>query len=223
MKKGGVELQSRRRFSAGISLVELMTAIVISVIPTSLVGILLVGGQRSFQKSYHLANRPVEVESNTSAVVFDRVGRKSRQQYCVLYSTSGGASQRVSVPSSVPELVCGDSIEFGYLDDSDDSGGSRRPGTMTSSSSVKYAYFYLDEADNKLKIDYSLYPHGSSQQPTSAAFAETTVLADNVIKVQFSRTIMNNVSQPCVRMELALKDPSNDEIITVSTATLMRN
>ncbi|KKL52478.1 hypothetical protein LCGC14_2285050, partial [marine sediment metagenome] len=53
--------------------------------------------------------------------------------------------------------------------------------------------------------------------------ARTVVIAENVTRVKFHRTIENNVGQACVKMEITLRDPYDGKIITMSTATLMRN
>lgn len=209
MKQERIMLKNRQKFLHGLSLIELMITIAISVIPISLVGILLVGGQNSWRKTYHSAHREVEIQGYTATVTFERVGRKSQSDHCELYSIHGssGSSERTPRSYTHPILTEADAVEFRYQLD------------KSSPDNVEYSYFYLDASTNKLMVEYSKYPRSLGQEPTRAVI----VLADNVSKVKFSRTTVNNAAQGCVRMELTLKDPVNESPFTIIATTLMRN
>jgi len=189
---------------------ELVVATAISVIPISTAGILLVAGQTSVSKIYKVANSQIENEGQDATVVFGRIGRKSNLEDCVI--TTGGKTSKSRRRAS-------NAIDFGYnITSSQVEQIKQRPREGSSVNPKEYAYFYLNGNDNTLSVDYSPRPH-SSKGP----IANTVVLANNVTNVQFSRTMVNNIQQGCVRMKLTLQDPDDGRIFTVMTTTLLRN
>ncbi len=193
-------LRDKLKFAQGVTLVEVVMAAAISMIPVFAVATLLIGGQRSWQKSYDLSNRQIEIDGQAAAAIFGRVGRKSARAICAIY--------HIHRPTS--ELIVGKEVEFRYW-------GNRRAGG-SSMQPTEYARFYLDEGEKKLKIDYGPYPYGARRRA-----ARTVVIADNVIGVEFSRTTFNEIGQGSVRMQLTLTDPDDGKTITIMAATLMRN
>ena len=206
-------LTDRLRFAKGVTFIEVAIAASISLIPVFAVAVLLIRGQRDWEKGFKLASRQIEIDGQTAAAIFGRVGRKSDHNNCEIQYIS----------TSTRNLVVGEEVEFRYW-------GSRRTGNTgwsgqsIGSSSVQpteYARFYLDELDendNQLKIDYGPYPYGARRRS-----ARTVVIADNVTDVQFSRTTFNEIGQSSVRMKLMLRDPDDGRTITIMAAALMRN
>lgn len=206
-------LTDRLRFAKGVTFIEVMMAASISLIPVFAVAVLLIRGQRDWEKGFERANRQIEIDGQTAAAIFGRVGRKSDHNNCEI--------QHIS--TSTRNLIVGEVVEFRYW-------GSRRTGNTgwsgqsIGSSSVQpteYARFYLDELDendNQLKIDYGPYPYGARRRS-----ARTVVIADNVTDVQFSRTTFNEIGQSSVRMKLMLRDPDDGRTITIMATALMRN
>jgi signal peptidase I len=215
MKKSLARLTTKS--AKGIGLMELVVTMVISIIPVSLVGILLVSGQQNWHQTYKIANSTMEVEAQAATVIFGQIGRKSDRNSSSIFL--GKASPALSTSPSGNTLVYGDNIEFKYW-----TGQSlkkkRKFEDIDLLTPTESAYFYLDK--NKLKIDYShLKANGLPNKPW-----KTVVIANNVINVQFSRSTANNVELPTVRMKLTLKEDMQDvdsKTISVSTATLMRN
>ena len=208
-----------RRFRKGISLIELVVAIGISVIPISTVAILLVSSLNSINKTYTIANRRIENDGQDATVVFGKIGRKSIPETCTISSLTG-RPRASSVSAST--VISGSSIMFGYntidISTIDTSKikinrSSRNNVKPSSLGAMEYAFFYLNRQENKLKVDYS----------NGGSVTKTVVLADNVMDVRFSRTIMNNTQQGCVRMEMTLKDPVDGKLFTVMASTLLRS
>lgn len=219
MKKSEYNL---KRFRKGVTLLELIVATAISVIPISTAGVLLVAGQTSVGKIHKVANSQIENEGQDATVVFGRIGRKSNLEDCKITiggkppkSTSGGRG------SSTPN-ISGNTVNFGYNITSSQvprRGSDRRGNRSSSSVNLKeYASFFLNGNDNTLRVAYSPEPPGSGSLITN-----TVILANNVTKVTFSRAIVNNIPQGCVRMKMTLQDPDNGRIFTVTAATLLRN
>jgi hypothetical protein len=197
MEKCKFILRDKLKFAQGVTLVEVVMAAAISMIPVFAVATLLIGGQRSWQKSYNLSNRQIEIDGQAAAAIFGRLGRKSARANCTIYR----------IHRSENELIVGEEVEFAYWGTG---GFSMLP--------TKYAWFYLDEVEKKLKIDYGPYPYGARRRA-----ARTVVIADNVADVEFSRTTFNEIGQGSVRMKLTLTDPDDGKTITIMAATLMRN
>ena len=200
MEKCKFILRDKLKFAQGVTLVEVVMAAAISMIPVFAVATLLIGGQRSWQKSYNLSNRQIEIDGQATAAIFGRVGRKSARANCTIY--------RIHKPKK--ELIVGEEVEFAYWGNKRTGGSSMEP--------TEYARFYLDEGEKKLKIDYGPYPYGARRRA-----ARTAVIADNVTGVEFSRTTFNEIGQGSVRMQLTLTDPDDGKTITIMAATLMRN
>jgi hypothetical protein len=199
-----------------MSLVELTMAAAISVIPIYAVWILLVGGQRGWDKTFYLANRQIKADAEAAAVVFGAVGRKSDRCNCVIL-TSGAGSTAVIAQAAGDGVARGEAVEFRYFDEKN-RGRSQRS-TPNLEGPTEYARFYLDKNDSTLKVDYGPYSSGT----TGRKVTSTAVLARNVTRIQFSQQTVNSVGQNCVRMSLTVTDPVDGKGLTVRAATLMRN
>lgn len=204
MKNKDFKLFNRPGFRKGTTFVELLVAAAISVIPLSAIGILLVGAQQNWHKTFHSGNREVEIQGQAATAFFGNIGRKAYIDNCVLRS----------ITESSDSLVAGKSVEFVYW------AQSQRHNQNSSDlqlNPTEYARFYFDEVEKRLKIDYGRYPYVNQTK-----FA-TAVIAENVVDVRFTRPKIGNVLQRCVNMEMTLKDPVNGDIVTVMATTLMRN
>ncbi len=198
------------RLAGGITLIEVVMAAAISIIPIFAIAVLLIGGQRSWRTGYNSANRQIEIDGQASAAIFGRVGRKSDYDDCEIYR----------ITKSTRELICGEMVEFRYW------GNKRTMFVIRSGQSnegsgagpTEYARFYLDEDDKKLNVDYGSYPHGARRRP-----ARSVSIADNVTNVEFSRVRFNKIGHGSVKMRLTLTDPDDGKTITIMAATLMRN
>ncbi len=232
------------KWAGGVTLIELVTTMVIAVIPLSAVTVLVIGGQHSWGKTFLSANRRIKLDAENSCTIFGRIGRMSDSENTALIESSGRSERRAKTVSVLSAYGTG--IEFRYWERSqqstpspgqggriDNTGRINRTGrkskgvinllsstnTQTELIPTEYARFYLG-SDDKLKIDYGPYPYDAMARQGQA---RTVVIAENVTRVKFHRTIENNVGQACVKMEITLRDPYDGKIITMSTATLMRN
>jgi len=198
----------------GVALMELVVAIVISVIPISLAGILLVSGQQNWNQTYKVANSIRAVEAHAATVVFGKIGRKADRNSSSIFL--GKAAPALSTSPSGNTLLYGDSILFRYHSLII----GRKNQNVSLFTPTGFASFYLD--GNQLKVDYgNLKANNLPGKPT-----KTVVIANNVTSVQFSRSVVNNVKMPTVRMTLTIKEDMQDidsKTFNVSTATLMRN
>lgn len=219
-----------RKCRRGVTLVELITTMVIAVIPISSVTVLVIGGQHSWGKTYLSANRRIKSDAENSCTIFGKLGRKSNCDDTALIASTSGSGVASSSTSD------GTGIEFRYWERPQQStptsrGGSRNSRTNRGNAYLanstnsqmslvptEYARIYLG-GDDKLKIDYGPYPYDSMTRQVT----RTVVIAENVTRVKFHRTIENNAGQRCVKMAITLRDPNDGKIITMSTATLMRN
>jgi hypothetical protein len=211
MKDKNIKLFNRSGLRKGATFVELLITVVISVIPLSAVGVLIVGGQQNWHKAFRASNREIEIQGQAATAIFSNIGRKAYIANCVL-----GA-----ITESSNSLVAGKSIQFTYVPSSDKKKKPR--GRKHNSNALlpvptQFALFYFVPGEKKLKIDYGRFPFHINQ----TSFA-TAVIAENVEDVRFIRSKIGNVLQRCVNMEMTLKDPVNGDIVTVMATTLMRN
>jgi len=200
-----MDLKIKQKFRLGVVLAELIIAIAVSVIPISLVAVLLYSGHCNWGQTYVAANRQIEIDGQNAVTVFGRIGRKSDRTNTLIDS----------VTETTAGSIFGEAVEFRYWADKP---LKRAFGSKTGASEPanEYARFYLD--NNKLKIDYGPYPYKGARR-----ISRTFILADNAADVLFSRTVANNCRQASVSMELKLVDPDDGKEFVVKTAALMRN
>ena len=201
----------------GFTLLELMTTIIITVIPISVVGILLVGGQHNWNQTYLSVNKQIKIDAQTAATVFSEIGRNASRSESVIMSESG--------EESIPEItevdfLSGQVVEFRFWQPRPVGKGSRsnpRPADQP----TDYARVYRNPEDNTLNVDYGPYPY------RTRIVASTRVLARNVVSLEFNQMGFNGVKQGCIRMNLVLSE-NEEEVesegnITVMATALMRN
>lgn len=210
---------------SGLSLIELLITMVVSSVLVLAVGVLLVGGQRSWQRTYDQANSKMQQDSQAVMYAWGSVGRKSNRRGYTVYNKSD-SSYSVSPPltSNPEEVVYGDAVEFHYW-----SAAAPDANLLdVTNTGTDYAFFYID--GDELKVDYGTcppgaVPGGSGSRNTSGI--TTTVLARNVVphpSGAFSHTMVGGVGQGCVRINIVLEDEEDSrEELQILTATLARN
>ena len=230
MKGHEIKIAGRGRFAKGVTLIEMAVTAAIAIMPVVAVGVMITGSQRSWRQMHRAASSKTESQGHMATALFGAIGRRSYSDNCEVYSAGGGNAE-ISAVSNGVLFGSGEEVEFGYWQDGGQSGGgasSRSPLRTNRSREIsrvepnRYARFYLDAADDKLKVDRGYFPYKTQ--------TITAVLAENVTGVRFSRTTMNNTRQACVRMEMTLVDPADevladlaDKKFTIMATTLLRN
>jgi hypothetical protein len=166
----------------------------------------------------------MRVGSHAIMAAFGSIGRRSNRLNYTVYTKSGSNYIESTAQGNGDEIVYGDAVEFCYWE-------ATEPDESlldTSVTGTNYAFFYID--NGQMKVDYGQYPPGAVPGGIGAKNENdisTTVLADNVVPAAngaFNHTVINNVGQGCVRIDVTLEDEDNEgENIRVMTATLLRN
>lgn len=220
-------MNKRYKFRVGLSLVELVITIVISSIIALSVGVLLIGGQRSWQQTYEDANSKMRQDSYAIMSAFGSVGRKSNRLGYTLYSQTGSAFHEAEPEhGGGTEIVYGDAVEFRYWSSSVPTSDL----LDVTNTGTDYAFFYVDSG--KLKVDYGTNPPGAitggANGTRNTSDITTMTLAENVVPDPnglFNHTVVGGIGQGCVRINLTLEsdDEDSNKQIRVLTATLARN
>jgi type II secretory pathway pseudopilin PulG len=219
------------KFRSGLTLVELVIAMTINLLVVFAAGALLVGGNRAWQRTYNSANKKLKQDALATISAFGSVGRKANRLGYIIYKIeNGGYVPALPVTTDPEEVVSGDAVEFRYWDVELDKADSHSLLDVTKTATA-YAFFYLD--DGQLKVDYGQYPPGAvpdgGGSKNSAGVITKVLLAENVSVDKdsglgaFSHTVIGGTGQGCVRINIILTDPEDNESIRVATATLMRN
>lgn len=217
------------RFRSGLTMIELITAMMINVMVVLAAGILLVGGNRTWQHAYDSANKKIRQDALAATVAFESTGRKANRLSYRIYEVNGSSFTPAVAQTSGEEVVSGDAVEFRYWDVALDKTDSYNLMSVTKTATA-YALFYLEDGD--LKLDHGPYPPGAIADGggyRNITGVTTTVLAENVSTDEdsdvgaFSHTVFGGAGQGSVRMNMTLTDPDDDESVRVMTATLMRN
>ena len=217
-----------RKTRVGVTIIELVITMAISTMLISVVGILLVSGQRAWNRTYNSAHKQIKEDAQDVMITFSSIGRKSNRIDYTIYDITGSTfTPAVPQTSDPEEVVSGDAVEFRYWDVELDSEDSHQLMDVTKTATA-YALFYLD--DDKLKVDYGPYPPGAVPEgggSKNSSDIMTTTLAENVSTDPnigaFSHTTLNGVGQGCVRINITLTDPEDGDSIRVMTATMLRN
>ncbi len=218
------------KFKAGVTIIELTISMAICSILMLAAGAMLVGGQRSWQQTYDTANSRINREVQVVMSAFGGIGRKSNRLAYQLYNVEGNRFTPAQPQTADPEeVVFGDAVEFQYWDVELENGDPYDLMDVTKQATA-YALFYIDS--EKLKVDYgSVDSSGVGAVPegggTKHLPQRCEVFAENVTadpNGAFSHTTLNGVGQGCVRINVTLNDPNDDDNnVTVRTATMLRN
>lgn len=212
----------------GLTLIELMTAMVIGFIVMLPVAILVESGQKSWNKSYNAANCQSQLDSITSISTFGSFGRRANKKDYYVYSTAGTGSNTTYtqvMPVGNPEQnLTGQAVEFRYW-------STGLTAAMLSATSVtdSYALFYVDS--NQLKVDFFTSQDGTIAKAINVAKhrvttgVNTVILASYVTSVAFTHTTkdMAGDGYGSVRMKLIINDPNDGQTKTFLAATCLRN
>jgi prepilin-type N-terminal cleavage/methylation domain-containing protein len=218
------------KFHSGFTLMELVITMLISPILALVVGILLVSGNRAWQRTFNSTQKQIKQDAQAVTIVFESMARRTNRLGYTIYEVNGNIfTPAVPRTSNRQEVVSGDAVEFRYWNVDLDKTDSYKLMDVAKTATV-YALFYID--DNQLKVDYGPYPPGAVPHGggiRNASGVTTKVLTDNVSTDSnsnigaFNHTILNGVGTGCVRINITLTDPEDDEIVRVMTAALLRN
>lgn len=219
-----------RKFRSGFTMVELITTMAIANIIVLVVGVLLVSGQRTWNKTYNSAHNQIKDDAKAVTIAFGSMGRRANRLNYRIYNITGSTFTPAEPETSdLEEVVSGDAVEFRYWDVELDPEDSYELMDVTKTATA-YALFYLD--GDQLKVDYGSYPPGGVPDGGGArntTGTTTIVLAENVSVDHgndvgaFSHTTLNSVGQGCVRINIILTDPEDNQSTRVMTAAMMRN
>lgn len=221
----------RYKFQSGLTVIELIIAMMINLIVVMAIGTLLIGGDRAWQHSYNSANKKLKQDALATTMAFGSIGRKANRLNYIIYNGDGSNFTPALPQTGEPqEVVSGDAVEFRYWDVDLDKTDSHDLMDF-SKMATAYAFFYLD--GDQLKVDYGPYPPGavpkgggsknSSGVTTEVLLAEHVSVNKNSTTGAFSHTTVGGVGQGSVRINIVLTDPNDNEKISVMTTTLMRN
>ncbi len=218
-----------RKFRCGVTLIELVITSIISVIIILSAGVLLVGGNRAWQKTYNSANKKMKLDADAITIAFGSMGRRANRLNYFIYKVNGGVFTPAAPQTANEEVVSGNAVEFRYWDVELDKTDSHDLMDVAKLATA-YALFYLD--GDKMKVDYGPYPPGAVPAGgggRNTAGVRTIVLAEDVSAdpnsdaSPFSHTTVSKVGQGSVRINCLLTDPDDGEIINVKTSTFLRN
>ena len=215
---------------SGFTMLELVVAMLISPTLALVVGILLVSGNRAWHRTYNSAHRRIKQDAQAVTIAFESMARRTNRLGYTIYNVNGNTFTPAAPKSSSPqEVVSGDAVEFRYWDVDLDKTDSFKLMDVTKTATV-YALFYLD--GNQLKVDYGPYPPGAVPKggaSRNASGVTTKVLADNVSTDSnnnigaFSHTTLNGIGTGCVRINIIITDPEDNESVRVMAGSLLRN
>lgn len=221
----------RYEFRSGLTLIELIIAMMVNLMVVLAVGALLVGGNRAWQHTYNSVNKKLKQDALATTMAFGSMGRKANRLGSRIYNGDGSNFTPALPQTGDPqEVVSGNAVEFRYWDVELDKADSYSL-MDANKTATAYAFFYLD--GDQLKVDYGPYPPGAVPEGggikngsgviTKVLLAEHVSVDKNFTAGAFSHTTVGGTGQGSVRINIVLTDPTDNETIRVMTATLMRN
>lgn len=105
------QIENRRnRFRSGLTIIEMITAMMINVIVVMAVGALLAGGNRTWQRTYDSANKKIRQDALATTLAFGSVGRKANRLNYRIYEVSGDTFIPAVAQTLDEEIVSGDAV-----------------------------------------------------------------------------------------------------------------
>lgn len=207
-------------FRSGVTLVEMVIASFIALIPILVIGQMLVSGYRGEQRQWDSIHNQMRNDAQTFTIVFGKVGRKANKKAYNLYSVEGENFTLSEATDTAGEEVIGDAVEFIYWEENFDIDNA---GSLMDSEvkGTRYALFYPD--DGKLKVDYGSYPPscivGSSKRDSD----QSEVIIENLKTIEFSHSTESKIGKGCVRARVVIENPETSEEMEIKAATFLRN
>ncbi len=215
-----------RKQQSGITIVELALSMALSTLVVLTSGILLVNGHKSWQRTYDQVNDPIRQDARMVMIAFGAMGRKAnRLNYTIYERINGQYVKAMPQMQDTEELVYGEAVEFRYWDVPLDQQDSHNL-LNESKTATAYAFFYIE--NDQLRVDYGDFPPGAVVNGLrNTTNVKTVTLAENVSQPDmshtFSHTMLNDIGQGCVRIDLYLEDGQTGKSTHVKTATMLRN
>ena len=204
---------------SGMTLVELLIAMAIAIIPILAIGMLLTGAQRTWSDTYNTAHKRIMMDADAVAVTLGNIGRKSNRRAYEVY-TGGGDNFVKAEPDPGNTKAVGQAVEFRYWN-------AQTPDVNmmdVTETGTHYAFIYVNGAD--LNVDYGQVDPagiGAINGGVRRTPDETVTLSENVSIIEFGHETLNGNGQGCVYIDLTLTDPDDGETVKVMTATFLRN
>ena len=209
-----------KKLLAGMTIMEVLITIAVSAVLASVVGILMISGQRCWNQTYNAAHRQIKQDAPAVTSAFGSIARKANRLNYKIYQVENGTFTKAVGPVTGLAVVTGQAVEFRYWTaDTPDESLLNITNTGT-----HYALFYLE--NGKLKIDYGRVQSsdvGAVNGTAKTTPDNTVILSENVSSLEFSHTTSNGMGMGCVRINLTLTDPDDGRTINVMTASTMRN
>lgn len=204
----------------GLTLIELVVTIVISIIPILATGMILASNERFSKKTWSSIHNEMRDDAQKFTILFGLAGRNANRLEYRLYEVENSSFDLAVPRDDTGQNVEGDAVEFIYWEE--DLNRDNVENLMdTSVRGTRYALFYSEEG--KLKVDYGDYPprgiiNGSKREPD-----RTEVIVRNLERVIFSHKTESGIGKGCVRATVTISNPQTDETMTIKVATLLRN
>ncbi len=211
---------ARKRYKGGFTLVEIVIAIAICMIPILVMGQLMAYDQKASGRLWSSIYNRMRDDSQTFTTMFGAVGRKANKTNYNLYTIDTGTYTLAEAVDNSGQTVIGDAVEFIYWHDDFDSGNAESLMDTTVDGN-RYMLFYPE--NGKLKVDYGIYPPVGISGGTKRVADRTQVVIENLESIEFSHRTESKVGKGCVRAIVVISDPETGEDMEIKVATLLRN
>jgi hypothetical protein len=204
-----------------VTLVELVMAMVITLIVTLAVGILLVSGQRGLSNMWESVHSQARIDSDKFTIMFGAIGRKSNKLEYKLYTvgTNGSFSEAVPTDNS-DQVVIADAVEFIYWDQPFNQANAAAM-MDTENKGSSYVLFY--PLDGQLKADYGSYPPYAINGSSRRAPDRTEIVVEELERVEFTHNTVAGDGKGCIRATVVILDDDTNERLEIKAACTLRN
>lgn len=208
-----VEL-SKAQNRSGVTLIELMVAMSIIMIPLLAVGVLLTRNNRTWKDIFNDANKRINTDALVVMTKFSDIGRCSNRSEYHIYKQIGNNFIEAEPAGTEQEVVGGEAVEFRLMLNGDNY-SLAEPRIMDG-----YALFYLD--GDKLKVDYGNPPAisgGNRNNPyKTETLAENVTVDSEIGAFQHTANSPTGTTQGSIRTNIILTDPADHNDIEIMKA-----
>jgi hypothetical protein len=219
-------MYSARQTKPGFSLIELIIAIAILIIPIAAVTVLLSGSSRAWEKIYDDANGEIRLDSLATMTSLQHMGRQSNIINYTIYTVKNG-SYIPAVPLTGKDVAEGQAVEFRYWREAFNSTTPPPNIFDFSNTGDGYALYYLEGKTLKLDLGRVINNIGAvnNNLRQTANLDSTQILSKN-IDISKTPAIFNHLTSGgqgsgCINTDLMLTD-NTGKSIEIKFATLLR-
>ena len=211
----------------GFTLIEVVMVVLLAAIPTLVIGLLLGGSSRVWQRIDADSRGVARQDAYVITASLQAFGRQANLTNYTVYKITGTTFTK-AVPLPGQSTAFGQAVEFWYWDDKYNPADSDSDVIDDENFGTHYALYYLD--GSQLKVDFGTVVNGvggvKNNKRNTDNLSKTQILSSAVNTQKnvdlFSHQVVAGLGNGCLNTNITLTDEANISV-DVKFSTLIRS